>query len=308
MVWPDPPDPPRIEYLGAMSPGASAKGAGLGESLGRLITGGESFASVKPAAVAGNLAGMIAIADSSIPTVYFASPDAQKSASLNEKNALPLRSPVGVAVSEAGEVFVSDSGAGRIFVFGTDRKLKRTLGESLLKRPVGLALNKAQDTLYVVDSEASQVVILDLQGGRLGSFGGRGVKPGEFNYPTYIATMPNGDLCVTDSLNFRIQLFDARGAFLSSFGREGDGAGCFSRPKGLGVDTGGRIYVVDAAFEAVQIFERDGTLLLAFGSTGTGPGQFVLPCGMFVDGQNKIYVADSFNKRIQVFRLMGSQS
>jgi DNA-binding beta-propeller fold protein YncE len=308
LVWPDPPDPPRIEYLGTMIPGASGKGTGFAESIGSFITGREATASVKPAAVGGNPAGMVVIADSSIPNVYFADQDMKKSTSLNDKNMSVLRSPVGVAVSDAGEVFVSDSAAGRVFVYGMDRKLKRTLGESLLNRPVGIALNPAQDALYVVDAEASQVVIMDLQGNKLGAFGDRGTKHGQFNYPTYIATMPNGDLCITDSLNFRIQLFDGKGTFLSAFGKEGDGGGCFSRPKGLGVDNAGRIYVVDAAFEVVQIFQRDGTLLLAFGSSGTGPGQFTLPNGLYVDKQNKIYVADSFNKRIQVFRLMEIQS
>ena len=193
---------------------------------------------------------------------------------------------------------------GQLFVFDASRNLIAEFGEGKLIRPVGVALDPAQEHLYVVDAVGCEVLVFDLAGRVVNRFGRRGVGPAEFNAPTFVAVAPDGSISVADSLNFRVQRFRPDGSLIVSFGLPGDAAGHFARPKGIATDTAGRIYVVDAAFENIQIFDPNGVLLLPFGGPGTGPGEFLLPGGLFIDSTNTIWVADTYNRRIQVFRLL----
>ena len=132
----------------------------------------------------------------------------------------------------------------------------------------------------------------------------RGIEPGEFRYPSFIAVGPNGTLYVTDVLNSRVQAFDRDGRFVRQFGELGNGPGTFARPKGVAVDSEGHVYVVDAAFSNVQIFDQQGRLLLAFGQMGRGEGDLDLPLGLFIDRSDRIYVADRTNNRLQIFQYL----
>jgi len=181
------------------------------------------------------------------------------------------------------------------------------LGEGVLKRPTGLALNPRSSELLVVDTLLSGILRFDLSTlAYKGILSGGGQAAGKLHYPTQVAVAPNGNIVVSDSLNFRVQVFSADGSFLREFGGAGDSPGRFARPRGVAVDSEGHIYVVDALFDNVQVFDEEGRLLLAFGSHGNGPGEFWLPAGIFIDSTDRIYVSDSSNHRVQVFRYLGA--
>jgi DNA-binding beta-propeller fold protein YncE len=307
LVWPrdSESERARIEYLGVLStPADLGRKVGLFERLNHLLFGEERVALLRPISVAKNRAGMLVVADPGVPAVYLFDLVGREFRRLDGEAASLLRSPIGVAIDDAGRVYVADSVRGRVFVFHESSKLVEELGEDVLIRPTGLALDPAQEHLYVVDTLACAVFVFDRAGRKIGGFGRRGVAPGEFNSPTFVTVAPDGTVSVSDSLNFRVQSFRPDGTPIAAFGLPGDGAGHFARPKGIAADTEGRLYVVDAAFENVQIFDPDGTLLLPFGSPGNGPGEFSLPGGLFIDSTDTIWVTDSFNRRIQVFRLL----
>src|SRR3990170_2763245 len=203
----------------------------------------------------------------------------------------------------ANRGFVTDSAAGKVFVFSPKGKFIK--GFSAGSRPTGIAINRTAGLVYVSDTVAHAVNIYTLEGKPAGSFGKLGTLEGEFNYQVDITIDRDGMVYVVDSMNFRIQIFDKDGRFNSSFGRHGDGTGDFSRPKGVAVDRDGNIYVADALFDTVQIFDRQGTFLLNFGSVGKTAGRFWLPSGLFIDDGNKIFVGDSYNSRVQVFEYLG---
>lgn len=215
-----------------------------------------------------------------------------------------LRSPIGVASDDNGEIYLSDSLLKRVFIFDKEGKYLREIGsDTLFIRPAGIAVDK--ERLYVVDTHGHKILVFSKkEGSFLFSFGKNGTRNGEFNYPTNIFAGKDKFLYITDSMNFRVQIFDTSGSFISTFGKHGDGSGDFSKPKGIAVDSAGYIYVADALFDAVQIFDKDGRLLLAFGNTGHGRGQMILPAGLFIDEKDRIYVADSYNNRIQIFQYL----
>jgi DNA-binding beta-propeller fold protein YncE len=309
LVWPAGAEQPaRIEYLGSLrGPSDLGRKDGLFARLKSILFGSDPIEFLKPISVAKNRAGMLVVADPSVPAVHLFDLERREHQLLEGEGASLLRSPIGVAIDDVGRVYVADSVRGSILVFDESRRLVAELGENRLERPTGVALDPAQEHLYVVDTLACRVSAFDLAGREVHRFGRRGTGPGEFNSPTFITVALDGTVSVSDSLNFRVQRFSPEGTLIASFGLPGDGAGHFARPKGVATDTDGRIYVVDAAFENVQIFDPNGALLLPFGSPGTGPGEFSLPGGLFLDRTNTIWVADSFNRRIQVFRLLADE-
>ena len=213
-----------------------------------------------------------------------------------------LHAPQGVTVDKQDNIYVTDSEAGKIFVFGSNGKFQRAIGslkggEGFFKRPTGIAVDSAAERIYVTDTWRDKIYVMDMQGSVLQTIGKRGDQNGEFNFPTELRL--NGpDLIVVDAMNFRIQVFDRAGAFRYAIG------GNFYRPKGLSVDSEGHIYVADAFYNNVQVFDREGHLLYFFGKSA-GVGDFELPGGLAIDRSDRIYLADGRHQRLQAFHYFG---
>ena len=131
--------------------------------------------------------------------------------------------PLGIALSPE-HVYVVDSGNDRIQVFDYDGSYVRQFGSADLDGPGDSSgeflhprgIEVRADMVFVTDDEADKIVVFDLDGNHLYSFGSSGVGDGEFNTPTSI-TLERTNLFVADSLNYRIQVFDIRGNYLDEF-------------------------------------------------------------------------------------------
>lgn len=304
IVWPGPPEQPRIRYVGQLEQNTDLKPArSFGETVGETLFGkGDSLSMLTPQAVCTDEQNRLFVADSSGQMVHvfnFESREYQRWKP--EEEGVTLAQPVAVAFDPRGRLLVSDAVSGAIHVFDSDGQWLGTMGEAFLKRPCGLAIDRTNDRLFVADSAAHQIVVLSFDGALLDRLGRRGTGPGEFNFPTNVAVGPEGRLYVSDSLNFRVQVFDPSLEPLFQIGSKGDMPGYFSQPKGIALDSEQHVYVVDAHFEAVQIFDAQGRLLLSFGEEGTAPGRFWLPNGIYIDANDRIWIADSYNRRVQVF-------
>jgi DNA-binding beta-propeller fold protein YncE len=226
-----------------------------------------------------------------------------------DKGRESMKTPQCVAVDAQDNIYVSDSTAGKIFVFEPGGKFKRAIGslkggEGYFKRPTGIAVDSAAQRIYITDTLRDKVFVLDMDGAILQSIGKRGSGPVEFNLPTEVVARDQ-DLFVVDAMNFRVQFLSRSGGFETEVGRVGDSSGSMFRPKGIAVDSEGHLYVVDGLWGVVQIFDREGRLLYYFGTHGTGLGEFQLPAGLFIDREDRIFVVDSYNRRVQVFRYFG---
>ena len=214
--------------------------------------------------------------------------------------------PVGIVQSAEGEILIADAELGRIFRHGVNGLFKGEFGAGILQRPTGLAYDSIKKLIYVADTGAHDIKIFSQQGLLIDTIGRRGVKPGEFNAPTYLA-FANNKLYVSDTLNSRIQVFDSSGMLLNHFGELGLYVGNLNRPKGIAADNEGNIYIVESYRDYLLIYNSKGQFLLPIGGTGKGAGKFYLPAGISVDQHNRIYVADMFNGRIEVFQYLGSR-
>ena len=304
LVWPPPPDEPRIAYVQSISnPGDAGVKASLFHRISNWLSGarqgGEPLS--RPFGLAVDEAGNFCITDTGAKAVCFFDRAAKRWYRWDQVGGVRFDSPVAVAKTEK-TILVADSGLGAVVAFDLDGKLLFRITEELT-RPSGLAISG--DRLLVADAGRHCIDVFDLRGKFLNRFGARGDGDGEFNFPTHVAADTHGNIYVTDSMNSRVQVFDAKGNFERQIGGPGDGPGSFSRPKGVAVDGSGRAYVVDAIFGNVQIFDADGQLLLDFGGPGSGSGEFWLPSGIAIGRDNLIYVADSYNGRVQVFKYVG---
>lgn len=306
LVWPSPPETPRIQYLQSIAvfSDTAAKRTWLSKTMDSLF-GQEKIqkALLRPYSIFADDTG-IYITDPGLQALHVFDTRNQKYLQIREAGDQGFLSPIGVSVDGNGEIYLSDSALRKVFVFDKQGAFLREIGspETLL-RPSGIALH--EERLYVVDTHGHKVSVFSKKDGALlFSFGNNGTVQGDFHFPTNIFIGRDGLLYITDSMNFRVQIFDRDGNARSAFGRLGDSAGDFSKPKGIAVDSEGHIYVTDAHFDNVQVFDHDGRLLLVFGSTGSGNGEMILPAGLFIDKEDRIYVADSYNKRIQVFQYL----
>ncbi len=304
LVWPAPPDAPRIAYVQSLTrPTDGGAKVSVFKRLTNWVTGdaagNEPF--IKPFGIALDEKGNLCLTDTAYRTVGYLDRAKNKWRRWDHLGPVRFLSPVAVA-RRAGIFYVADSARPAVIAFRDDGKLLFQI-TNRLARPSGLTITG--DRLCVADSERHCIWQYDLRGQPIGQFGERGAGPGQFNFPTHLGTDAAGRLYVTDSMNSRVQVFDAAGHFQSQLGQLGDSPGHFSRPKGVAVDSFGHIYVLDALFDNIQIFDREGRFLMSLGASGGGPGEFWLPNGIAISPGNDIYVADAYNRRVQVFKFIG---
>ncbi|MBL4702869.1 MAG: 6-bladed beta-propeller [Phycisphaeraceae bacterium] len=309
LVWPQSSaiDPlgtqPRIHYIGQLIGSESLKPAVTGmQALGQTIFGKESsHTMLRPFAVCTDGADRVFVADSNAQCVHVFNLKTRAYQRWKTPADKPqLAQPVGIAYDPIGQVIVSDSVAGELFIFDDQGKFLRTIGKNILFRPCGLTIHPNTRQLLVADAALHQILVFTPNGQLMTKIGKRGNANGEFNFPTDVAIGKQGQIYVCDTLNFRIQIFNPDFTFKNVFGSKGDMPGTFSQPKSIATDSEGHLYVLDAHFEAIQIFDDQNHILLSFGQEGRGPGEFWLPTHISIDANNRIWIADSYNRRIQV--------
>jgi DNA-binding beta-propeller fold protein YncE len=309
ILWPAPPAQPRIAYVRSFSKAEDLGiGRGFWQWLSDFFTGGQEFHLIRPMAIVVTADKTIYVADPGAGGVHrFDQKDSQYDLISRAKEQI-LPSAVGLALGPANSVYVVDSELAQLFQIRAGADIATPLFPQLkLSQPTGIAYDAATQRLYVADTAQHHIVVLSATGAVIKTFGRRGHRDGEFNFPTYLWLDAQHRLFVTDSLNFRIQIFDQNGNYLGKFGQYGDGSGNLARPKGVAVDLDGHIYVMDGLFHALQIFDEQGNLLLPVGRRGTSPGEFYLPTGIFIDSGSQIYIADSHNQRVQILRYLGER-
>ena len=311
LVYPPPPETPRFYYDRTIWGSNSVTEETSADRFRRFATGesirGQGFA--KPYGVFAH-EGRIFVSDTVSRRVHAFDYPRKRYYTIGTKGVGRLRKPFGLAVDDAGNLYVVDGTTKRVMVYDLEGNYQTAIGiDSGLERPVGIAVSPDGDRIYVVDtggvsSRNHGVHIFDRRGNKIRAVTTRGSEEGEFNLPKDCALGPDGNLYVVDTGNFRVQVFDGEGNFLRTFGEAGRYPGQFGHPKGVALDRDGKIYVSDTNFGIFQIFNNEGRILMAVGnrSDDGGPGTFLLPAGISVDVDGRIYVVEQFFRKTEVFR------
>lgn len=294
-----------IEWVGQFSaPGDLPAARSFGQRVLDFLLGEKETRLIKPVALLAGASGRLWIADQGAHSLTWIDPGKHRLKLLEAPDREGLPSPSGVCFGSGDEIFLSDSRRNRIFRQQGGETL-RILNDTLtLQQPTGIAYDPSKQQIWVAETAAHRLAVLDRAGNRLRTVGHRGSEPGEYNFPTYLWIDHTGRVYVVDAMNFRVQILSPAGEVLTVFGESGDASGYFARPRGIATDTLGHIYVVDGLFHTVQVFDRAGNFLTHFGKQGRGAGEFWLPAGIYIDTANRIYVADTYNSRIQIFQLV----
>jgi DNA-binding beta-propeller fold protein YncE len=241
---------------------------------------------------------------------------------------LQIPRPYGVAVDDAGQVYVAVSNQNLVKVFDGNGNCITggTYGiggsganhVSQLRR---VAVGAGPDPIvYLADLWGLKIFEYRSSGSHTVPFAqvGAGVPApdGLLNEVHSLAVSPDGNsMYVADTINQRAQRFDLTGCAAPpstvcpavSWGNKGVGAGSFNWPQGIGVNpVNGHVWVADTRNDRLQEYSiaADGTatvLHVMGGTQGSGNGQFYWPMSIAFDPSGNMYVADTYNSRVQSF-------
>jgi len=313
VVWPDPPEKPRIKFAYSFANAETLDESGWAKVKRGILGGGDPQSLKQPMGMALSDDGQrLYIADFGAATVFLVDVVEKRFGLFASQQG--FAQPFGVALDAEENVYVSDSGARSVTAY-TRKGDKLWSVQKDLERPTGLAVDRARKILYVVDSgtQASQshrVYAYDLRGLRIREVGGgKGPDDAQFHFPVYAAVDKDGKLYVGDTMNFRVQVFDPEGNFLLKYGEHGDSPGSFARIKGIAFDRFGNTYVVDGQHSVVQIFNRDWDPLLYFGGFAPLLEYFDIPSCIAIDAtRNRIYVCNEHNARVNAYDLLNTSA
>jgi DNA-binding beta-propeller fold protein YncE len=317
LVWPGPPEMPRLAYAGEL----------IGEDNFRTVEGERDGAAlrvlrwiagigrdkdvrelIRPQSGMVDASGRILVTDAGREAVVVFDESAGKLTFWQE--AEPGRSflsPVGIAADGNGGYLVADADIGYVVRLNADGNPTGSIGAGLLKRPTGMCRSETSGDIFVADSAAHDIKVFDTSGLLQRSIGGRGTEAGRFNGPTHLSC--SGDkLYVTDTLNARVQVLSLSGEPKARIGQRGLFVGNLVRPKGVVTDRDGHVYIIESYYDHLLVFGNDGELLLPIGGSGSGAGQFFLPAGAWTDNGSRLFVADMFNGRVVVLDYLGGGS
>jgi len=280
-------------------------------------------------------------------------------------SASSLCSPLGIAVDNAGNLYVVDSANSRVLEynapFTSDTIADRVFGQggsfssntcnnggisaNSLCKPQGIALDNAGN-LYIGDSDNNRVLeyqtpltsdaVADRVFGQGGSFtsnacNGGGITADSLCLPIGIVVDQNGNLYVVDVNNSRVleydtpltsdttadRVFGQGGSFASNACNSGgvtQDSLCF--PEDAGLDGAGNLYVVDTSNNRIlvynaplssdtiadQVFGQGGNFTTkTCNSGGVTAGSLCGPVGIGIDSSETVYVADFFNNRVLAY-------
>ena len=221
-----------------------------------------------------------------------------------------LKSPWGVAVSQRGEIIVTEHVRHCISIFSPSGEKIRTFGskgsaQGQLKYPRGVAVD-GDGNILVADGDNHRIEKFTAGGKFLTAVGQWGRKHLEFSTPSGVAVNHrNRKVYICDRENDRIQILNADLTFSSSFGSGGSGDGQFNCPWNVTLDSTENVYVSDTEGHRIQVFTAEGKFLRKFGKKGSGDGELAWPSSIIIDSDDIVYVTERDNHRVSMFTSEG---
>lgn len=219
----------------------------------------------------------------------------------NLPSGMSLQGPSGVAVDSSDQVYVFQRQGPAVLIFNRSGQI-----QGVWQRRDGVPADAhhihvgPDDTVYLTDRDAHQVLLYDSEGRLLRSLGTRdqAAMQAPFNHPADVCVAPSGELYVADGYgNSSVHRFSAAGDYLSSFGSPGSGPGQFRVPHSVRVSSDGRVYVADRENHRVQVFTAEGQFVTEW-------TDFKCPMGVHIDAAQVVYVTDQI-PRISLYTLDG---
>ncbi len=205
-----------------------------------------------------------------------------------------LSQPQGVAVDRSGNVYIVDSGNGRV--------LKETLASGVytestvvsgLSQPQGVAVDTIGN-VYIADTGNSRVLKETPSGG---AYTESTVASG-LNQAEGVAVDGSGNLYIADPRNYRVLKETPTGSVYAESTVGGNG---LFQPYGVAVDGSGNLYISDTSNGQVLKETLSGGIY-AESTVASGLNS---PYALAVDGNGNVYIADTGHGRVLKVTLSG---
>jgi phage tail-like protein len=181
-----------------------------------------------------------------------------------------LRDPKGLAISPCNDLWVADTGNGRLQIFAVK----------------GLALREIRGPFRVIQTAE-----------------GPSIRPAASLSdpncwrPWDVAISHRGRAYVADYANGLIHEFDAQGCWRGAHDGASPGSPPLKKPIRVAVDRAGRIYVVQEGADSVVVMDADGRFLARVTAPEELEGRFC-PAAVAVDAAGHLHVGDRFTGRM----------
>ena len=305
VFWPAPPATPKLKWVTTILSQHDFEKTSSQIAQEKFLGAAPPNRFQKPTGVASDGAGRVFVTDMDLGNI--------KIVDFNESEIHLLKKEpwgkllIGSTYDSQGRLYAVDGGTKMLSVFDGDKLelLYGFGGSEYFEKPAFVALNEDLQRIYVTDVLAAKVVVFDMDGNHLFSFGEPGGGLGQLYAPMGIAIAPNGDVYVAEFLNARIHVFDQDGKALRHFGERGDKEWQFEGPRGLAFTSDGYLVIAEARKSGFAIYAQDGSpLLFLGGKPDIGKLGFALPTGVYVDKNDRIYITDSLNRSLTIWQYL----
>ncbi|HLA48896.1 MAG TPA: NHL repeat-containing protein [Nitrospinota bacterium] len=163
--------------------------------------------------------------------------------------------PDNLAIDKDDNLYITDRGNGRILVVDSDgRFLKEIAVENKFVDLTDVQID-TEGNIYSLSTLEGKVYIFNNKEGSVSSFGKRGSRANEFEFPVSIAISPNRFVYVLDKHKGNVLVFKKDGNFQFNMLKKGWGNGEIYEPSYIYIDRGNKIYIVDRGNNRIQIFQ-----------------------------------------------------
>ncbi|MGN6588247.1 MAG: DUF6531 domain-containing protein [Solirubrobacterales bacterium] len=290
----------------------------------------------RPSAIEVDAEGNLYVADPGNQRVQMLSRAGDYIAQFGTEGQLGLGPSTGIFATSAGELWVTDTEAGRLqkwltgaSVLWSSRIGSLGSGNGQFSHPSDVAID-SKGNIWALDQGNGRGEKFNEKGEFLTTFGGEGGTPWKLSQPSALAIDQSNDAWVADTSKNRIVEFNEAGQFVLTFGLNvnktkvdaggteaernlctaasgnfcqagtaGSTGAQLRTPKGIAIASDGSVLVSDTGNNRLKKFSPTGTLLATGASEGSAGGQVKEPMGIAVAPDKSIWVADLGNNRIE---------
>ena len=217
--------------------------------------------------------------------------------------------PRGLAVDNAGNIFVADTNNDRLQKFSPAGAFLSVIGKGgtgggEFREPGGVAVDSGGN-IYVADFSNNRVQKLKPDGTFLAQW--KGPEPG-FQGPRDIAIGKDNSIYVIDQSQARIVKSDSNGKVQAIWGTAGRDDGQLAGPTSITVDgKDDKVYVADTGNKRIQVFDTNGKFLTKWVVEEWGAPSGWYFQDVIVDSQAGRLYASSATDEVLIFDLTGKK-